>query len=63
MYTKCTFRYQTNSLSSAGVKERLNRKDELFNDLVDLFKRKGLDFPKGMKAEAAYFLQVGLNFE
>lgn len=44
---------------SSGVKNGLSRKDELFNDLVDDFCCRKLDWP-GSQAptEGTYFIQV-----
>lgn len=55
--------FQINSICSSGVKEGLNRKDELFNDLLEMFRKRQLNFPKAMMVEATYFLQVGHIFK
>lgn len=44
---------------SSGKKEGLNRKDELFNDLVDKFVASGLDFPRSTAdTDGKYMIQV-----
>ncbi|XP_052061029.1 uncharacterized protein LOC127701242 [Mytilus californianus] len=44
---------------SAGMKEGLSRKDELYNNLVDDFESKGLNFPKAVAdIDGAYIIQV-----
>lgn len=47
--------------SSAGKNSGLSCKDELYNDIVDDFKEKKLDFPRSSaKTEGSYFVQVGV---
>ena len=51
---------------SSGVKgsDGLNRKDQMYNKLIDKFHRDGLDFPKdSVKTEGAYFVQVLCQFK
>ena len=44
---------------SSGKTEGLNRKDELYNKLVEKFTAEKLDFPKStVKSEGLYFIQV-----
>lgn len=41
------------------MKGGISRKDELFNDLVDEFKARKLDFPKAIAGtDGTYFIQV-----
>ena len=42
------------------MKDALNRKDELYNDLIDMyFNPNNLDFPKGsVDEDGGYFVQV-----
>lgn len=41
------------------MKEGLNNKDILYNDVVDYFVQAGLDFPKSVAADqGGYFIQV-----
>ena len=42
------------------MKDALNRKDELYNDLIDsYFNKNNLDFPKGsVDEDGGYFVQV-----
>jgi hypothetical protein len=49
--------------SSAGVKDGLSRKDELYNDLIDEFSRRNLDWPKTQTAQGEYFIQVCIQNE
>ncbi|XP_052793028.1 uncharacterized protein LOC128226946 [Mya arenaria] len=51
-------RFTSKKESSHGLKTGLSRKDELYNNLIDDFKTKGLDFPKGTEAvEGSYIVQ------
>lgn len=44
------------------MKDGLSRKDELFNDLVEEFKSRKLDFQKTIAdSEGTYFIQVFLH--
>ncbi|XP_052813253.1 uncharacterized protein LOC128240593 [Mya arenaria] len=55
-------RFTSKKESSHGLKTGLSRKDELYNNLIDDFKTKGLDFPKGTEAvEGPYIVQVFRN--
>lgn len=47
------------NIFSSGKKDGLNRKDELYNKLIDKFKSDHLDFPKfTCSTEGSYFVQV-----
>lgn len=44
---------------SARVKSGLTRKDELYNQLVDDFRNRKVDFPKSVaQIDGSYFIQV-----
>ena len=48
---------------SSGKTEGLNRKDELYNKLVEKFTAEKLDFPKStVKSEGLYFIQVSKEY-
>lgn len=52
----CSFSFK---IYSPGVKDGISRKDELYNDIVDEFKTRKLDFPKAIAdTEGTYFIQV-----
>lgn len=43
---------------SSGVKDGLNRQDEMYNELVDWCVKEELTFPKDGNEQATYFVQV-----
>ena len=48
---------------SSGKTEGLNRKDELYNELVEKFTAEKLDFPPStIKSEGSYFIQVSREY-
>ena len=48
---------------SSGKTEGLNRKDKLYNKLVEKFTAEKLDFPKStIKSEGSYFIQVSKEY-
>lgn len=54
------YAYSCTCIYSLGMKDALNRKDELYNDLIDsYFNKNNLDFPKGtVDEDGGYFVQV-----
>ena len=48
---------------SSGKIEGLNRKDEVYNELVEKFTAEKLDFPKcTVKSEGSYFIQASKEY-
>ena len=48
--------------TSSGMQTGSNRKDELFNDILDRFKEEGISFEKdAANSEGVYFTQVVAN--
>ena len=54
------YAYSCTCIYSLGMKDALNRKDELYNDLIDsYFNKNNLYFPKGsVDEDGGYFVQV-----
>ncbi|XP_053407151.1 uncharacterized protein LOC123547869 isoform X2 [Mercenaria mercenaria] len=51
--------YPQKKRNSSAVKDGKNRKDELYNDLVDWCMKDGLSFSKDSSEQATYFVQIG----